>query len=189
MAVSEVDALQVNLGEMLLERLRTFGGCWLACELWRQLRLDEFWQAKLPAEREDVPWEKVLRLLVVNRLLKRGSEFPVPRLWFDQTAMAELVATDFAVAEKDRLYRCLDRILEHKQELFQHLRELAGSPVISGPPITNTDSSTPTVGNSSRSGPERSRQISESLCRRLLQLLRPYSFRRGCELYPRSNRA
>src|SRR5947208_1128785 len=25
------------------------------------------------------------------------------------------------VAEKDRLYRCLDRILEHKQDLFVHL--------------------------------------------------------------------
>jgi transposase len=122
-AAGEVEALQVKLGEMQLERPRTFGGCWLACELWRQLRLDEFWQAKLPEGREEVPWEKVLRLLVVNRLLEPGSEFRVHRLWFDQTAMAELLATDFGVAEKDRLYRCLDRILEHKQELFQHLRE------------------------------------------------------------------
>jgi transposase len=70
-----------------------------------------------------VPWEKVLRLLVVNRLLDPGSEFRVHRLWFDQTAMAELLGTNFAVAEKDRLYRCLDRLLEHRQELFQHLRE------------------------------------------------------------------
>jgi len=77
----------------------------------------------LPEGREDVPWEKVLRLLVVNRLLDPGSEFRVHRQWFDQTAMAELLGTDFAVAEKDRLYRCLDRLLEHKQELFQHLRQ------------------------------------------------------------------
>src|SRR5260370_9435452 len=33
-----------------------------------------------------------------------------------------LLGVDFAVAEKDRLYRCLDRILEHKQELIQHLQ-------------------------------------------------------------------
>jgi hypothetical protein len=121
--VDEGDALQVKLGEMQLERPRAFGGCWLGCELWRQLRLDEFWQTKLPEGREDVPWEKVLRLLVVNRLLEPGSEFRVHRQWFDQTAMADLLGTDFAVAEKDRLYRCLDRLLEHKQELFQHLRE------------------------------------------------------------------
>jgi transposase len=122
-AADTADALQVKLGEMQLQRPRAFGGCWLGCELWRQLKLDEFWQAQLPAGREEVPWEKVLRLLVVNRLLDPGSEFRVHRQWFDQTAMAELLGTDFAVAEKDRLYRCLDRLLEHKEELFQHLRQ------------------------------------------------------------------
>lgn len=119
----DVDALQIKLGAMQLERPRAFGGCWLGCELWRQLQLDDFWQSKLPAGREAVPWEKVLQLLVVNRLLDPGSEFRVHRQWFDQTAMGELLGSDFAVAEKDRLYRCLDRLLEHKQELFQHLRQ------------------------------------------------------------------
>ncbi|MGH9564874.1 MAG: IS1634 family transposase, partial [Candidatus Angelobacter sp.] len=119
----QVDALQVGLSEMQLERPRAFGGCWLGCELWRQLKLDEFWRERLPEGREAVPWEKVLRLLVVNRLLDPGSEFRVHRQWFDGTAMAELLGTDFQVAEKDRLYRCLDRLLEHKQELFGYLRQ------------------------------------------------------------------
>jgi transposase len=122
-AAGDIDALQVKLGAMQLERPRAFGSCWLGCELWRQLKLDEFWQAKLPPGREVVPWEKVLRLLVVNRLLAPGSELQVHRQWFDQTAMADLLGVDFAVAEKDRLYRCLDRLLAHKQELFQHLRQ------------------------------------------------------------------
>src|SRR5207344_1221275 len=71
----------------------------------------------------EVSWAKVLQLLVVNRLIDPGSEFRVHRQWFDQSAMAELMQTDFAVAEKDRLYRCLDRLLEHKAALFQHLQE------------------------------------------------------------------
>ena len=37
--------------------------------------------------------------------------------------MDVLLGVDFAVAEKDRLYRCLDRILEHRQELFRHLQQ------------------------------------------------------------------
>lgn len=119
----DVDALRIKLGAMQLERPRAFGGCWLGCELWRQLQLDRFWQAQWPAGREAVPWDKVLQLLVVNRLLDPGSEFRVHRQWFDQTAMAELLGTDFTVAEKDRLYRCLDRLLEHKQALFEHLRQ------------------------------------------------------------------
>jgi transposase len=119
------DSIQVKLSEMQLRRSRAFGNCWLGCELWRQLRLEEFWEEKLAekVQRETVPWAKVLQLLVVNRLIDPGSEFRVHRQWFDQSAMAELLQTDFAVAEKDRLYRCLDRLLEHKAGLFQHLRE------------------------------------------------------------------
>jgi transposase len=118
-----VDSIQVKLSGLELRRPRVFGSCWLACELWRQLSLDEFWRERLRELREAVSWEKVLRLLVVNRLLDPGSEFRVHRQWFDQSAMDELLETDFAVAEKDRLYRCLDRVLEHKQELFVFLQQ------------------------------------------------------------------
>jgi len=118
-----VDSLQVKLSGLELRRPRLFGSCWLACELWRQLGLDEFWDSRLAGSREDVPWEKVLQLLVVNRLLDPGSEFRVHRQWYLTTAMDALLGTDFAVAEKNRLYRCLDRVLDHKQELFVWLRQ------------------------------------------------------------------
>lgn len=118
-----LDSLQVNLAGLELRRPRAFGNRWLANELWRQLGLTEFWQERLPAGREDVGWEKVLRLLVVNRLLEPGSEFRVHRHWFVESAMDELLEADFAVAGKDRLYRCLDRIVEHKRELFVHLKQ------------------------------------------------------------------
>ena len=122
---SSVDRLRVRLSEMELRRARAFGDCWLGCELWRQLGLEEFWHERLgeKVRRETVDWEKVLRLLVINRLIDPGSEFRVHRQWFDGSAMGELLGEDFAVAEKDRLYRCLDRILEHKQELFAHLQQ------------------------------------------------------------------
>ncbi len=118
-----VDSLQVKLSGLELRRPRAFGNCWMACELWRELGLEGFWQQRLPAGREEVSWEKVLRLLVVNRLLEPGSEFRVHRHWFLDSAMDELLDVDFAVAEKDRLYRCLDRLLEHKQDLFVWLRQ------------------------------------------------------------------
>src|SRR5438445_1111822 len=118
-----LDSVQVRLSGLELRRRRVFGNCWLACELWQQVGLDEFWQQRLPEAREAVSWEKVLRLLVVNRLLDPGSEFRVHRQWFVDSAMDELLETDFAVADKDRLYRCLDRILAHKQELFVWLKQ------------------------------------------------------------------
>ena len=118
-----LDSVQVRLSGLELRRPRIFGNCWLGCELWHQLGLDEFWQQRLPEAREAVSWEKVLRLLVVNRLLDPGSEFHLHRQWFVDSAMDELLETDFAVAEKDRLYRCLDRVLKHKQDLFVWLKQ------------------------------------------------------------------
>ena len=113
-----INGIQVRLSELELRNPRVFGNCWLASELWEQLGLDEFWQERLPQGREAIGWDKVLRLLVVNRLIEPGSEFRLHRHWFLSSAMDELLNTDFLVAEKDRLYRCLDRVLEHKRDLF-----------------------------------------------------------------------
>ena len=118
-----LDGVQVKLKEMELRRPRAFGSYWLGCELWQQLGLSEFWEARLGSGREEVPWAKVLELLVVSRLVAPGSEFRLHRQGFDQSAMGDLLETGFAVAEKDRLYRCLDRIVEHKTALFAHLRQ------------------------------------------------------------------
>jgi len=118
-----LDGVQVKLKEMELRRPRAFGNYWLGCELWRQLGLGAFWEGRLGGGREEVPWAKVLELLVVSRLVAPGSEFRLHRQGFDQSAMGELLGTGFAVTEKDRLYRCLDRIVEHQAALFDHLRQ------------------------------------------------------------------
>jgi transposase len=119
----EVDAIEVKLSQMELRRPRAFGNCWLGCEVWRLLELDRFWSEKLPEGREGVAWHKVIELLTVQRLVAPGSEWRLHRQWFDESAMDELLAEDFAVASKDRLYRCLDRLLPHKRELFRHLKQ------------------------------------------------------------------
>jgi len=118
-----LDSVQVKLSGLELRRPRTYGNCWLACELWHELGLDQFWRERLGAGREAVSWEKVLELLVVNRLIEPGSEFRLHRQWFEGSAMDELLQADFMVAEKDRVYRCLDRLLEHKQDLFIWLKQ------------------------------------------------------------------
>ena len=119
----EVNALSVVLSDLRLRRPRSFGDCWLGCRLWEELGLSDFWDARLESQRGEVPWRKVLQLLVVNRLCEPGSELAVHARWFDRSAMDELLGTDFAVACKDRLYRCLDRILPHKDDLCRHLTE------------------------------------------------------------------
>jgi hypothetical protein len=117
----QANALSLVLTEMRLVRPRSFGDCWLGCLLWQELGLDRFWREKLGADRGGVPWDKVIQLLAINRLCEPGSEFALHRSWFLRSAMDELLGWDFAVAEKDRLYRCLDRILPHKDELCRFL--------------------------------------------------------------------
>lgn len=114
--------LQVKLSEMTLERPRGFGDCWLACRLWDELHLDEFWRERLPAGKAEVPWCKVLELLAVRQLVEPGSKWHLHRRWFLNSAMDELLDEDFAVAAKNRLYECLDIIDTHRTALFTHLQ-------------------------------------------------------------------
>jgi DDE family transposase len=118
-----LDAISVRLDQMQLRRPRSFGDCWLGCWLWDTLQLSSFWDKQLFDERGEVPWAKVLQLLVVNRLIDPGSELSVHRHWFLHSAMDELLEVNFAAAGKDRLYRCLDRILEHKDSFCQFIAE------------------------------------------------------------------
>jgi len=115
--------VQVRLEAMELCRPRQFGACWLACHLYEQLALDQFWKDRLPDSREGTCWRHVLQTLVCYRLIDPGSEWRLHRLWFDRSAMGELLGEDFALVEKNALYRCLDKVLEHKPALFSHLTE------------------------------------------------------------------
>jgi transposase len=122
----DVDAIGVRLSELRVERPRQWGACWLAVGLWQQLELDSFWRPRLRPSREGTPWLKVLKTLVAYRLIDPGSEWKLHRQWFDASAMADLLDSDFALAEKNTLYRCLDRLVEHKDELFKFLKRRWG---------------------------------------------------------------
>ena len=116
-----MNAISIDLAGMKVRQARRFGDCWLGLMLWRELGLDGFWGEKLGRERGSVEWSKVLTVLVINRLCEPASEFAVHRRWFLASAMDELLGVDFAAADKDRLYRCLDRLVAHKDELFKFL--------------------------------------------------------------------
>ncbi|MGL6111687.1 MAG: IS1634 family transposase [Rubrivivax sp.] len=126
MPADDVDAIGVRLSELSLRHPRQWGACWLALDLWQQLELDSFWRSRLRPSREGTPWLKVLKTLVAYRLIDPGSEWKLHRQWFDASAMADLLHSDFALAEKNTLYRCLDKLVEHKDELFKFLKRRWG---------------------------------------------------------------
>ena len=115
--------VQIRLNQMTLRHPRQWGGCWLAMELWNQLGLDAFWKAHLPDSRKGTDWLAVLKTLVAYRLLDPGSEWRLHRDWFKSSAMGDLLGEDDSIAAKDTLYRCLDKLCEHKPDLFSFLKE------------------------------------------------------------------
>ena len=115
------DVVRLRLNEMRLCRPRQWGACWLAGVLWRELQLDRFWAERLPASRKGTRWADVLQVLATYRLIDPGSEWRLHRQWFLDSAMADLLGSDFGLAEAHKLYACHDKLLAHKQALFSHL--------------------------------------------------------------------
>ena len=119
--LADASIVRLRLSQLRLERPRQWGGCWLALKLWQELELDRFWGERLAASRKGTRWDQVLFVLVVYRLIAPGSEWRLHRQWFAQSALADLLGVDAALADIHALYRCHDRLVAHKQAVFDHL--------------------------------------------------------------------
>jgi hypothetical protein len=56
-------------------------------------------------------------------LIDPGSEWRLHRQWYERSAMGDLLGEDFDLVQKDNLYRCLDKLLAHKTDLFSFLQQ------------------------------------------------------------------
>lgn len=118
----EHESVRVKLSELELKRPRQWGACYLALVLWEQLELDDFWSGRLLPSRQGTRWLNLFKTLVCYQLIDPGSEWRLHRQWFERSAMGDLLGEDFALVQKDKLYRCLDRLLAHKRDFFSYLR-------------------------------------------------------------------
>ncbi|HLQ43812.1 MAG TPA: IS1634 family transposase [Planctomycetaceae bacterium] len=118
--------VKVDASAVRVENTRQFGGPWLACELIRRLRLDEFLRRVMPRGQEQVPWALTSLVLVIARLCEPSSELHIAEQWSAKTALPELLGVPAARVDDNRLYRALDQLLPHKAELEKHLKERLG---------------------------------------------------------------
>jgi len=123
----DASIVRLRLSQLQLRRPRQWGACWLALSLWEELQLDRFWSERLPASRKGTRWGRELSVLVAYRLLAPGpraatrGERRLHREGFEGAALADLMSGDFGLAEIHKLYRRHDRLLAHKEALFDHL--------------------------------------------------------------------
>ena len=114
------EVVKINVSEVSLHEPRQWGACWLALSLWDLLDLDRFWGPRLLPSRQGTRWLDVLKILACYRLIDPGSEWRLHRHWYEHSALRDLLGSDRAIAD-DTLYRCLDKLLAHKQAFFSFL--------------------------------------------------------------------
>src|SRR5215471_21191806 len=85
------DVAQVLLQKVRLERTRQFGPCYLGWELFKRLKLDEFFGATIDIDGADVAWSRVAAILGINRLCAPGSELAIEQRWYPSTALGDIL--------------------------------------------------------------------------------------------------
>jgi len=116
----------VNLRGVSVERLRHFGDVYLGLLLWNRLGFAEFCKQQMPSGREEIPWSIMAAVLVLARFCAPSSELQIAESWYDQTALDDLLGVRSDKISEDRLYRALDALLPHKDELCRHLQQRYG---------------------------------------------------------------
>ena len=118
--------VEVNSSAVRVENCVQFGGPWLALEIVRRLQLDQFLKTVMTSGRERVAWWRSALILVVARLCEPSSELYVAEQWYSKTALPVLLGVPADSVDDNRLYRTLDELLPHKEQLEVHLKERMG---------------------------------------------------------------
>lgn len=118
---------EIDVHGVRTENSRTFGAVWLGLELLKRLGLLEFFREKLPTGKEEISWAEMATILVLARLVHPSSELYIAEHLYAQTALPELLGIPVKKVNEDRLYRALDKLLPHKEELEKFLKERLGS--------------------------------------------------------------
>ena len=118
--------VEVDLQGIAVERKRAFGGPWLGLQLCRQVGLADFLEQNLPAGREQIPWAVMAQILILVRLCEPSSELQIAEHFYEASALSDLLGVPARKVNEDRLYRSLDRLLPHKEDLERHLKNRLG---------------------------------------------------------------
>lgn len=118
--------VEIDIARVRVEKVRVFGGSWLALQLIDKLGLRTFLNEVIPAGREEIGWDVISLVLVILRLLEPSSELRIAEHLFERTALDALLGIDAAKINDDRLYRALDKLLPHKDALQSHLKNRLG---------------------------------------------------------------
>jgi transposase len=113
----------VDVRNVRLRELRSFGPEFVGWALWRLLGLDEVLSAAMPAGEEAVAWATTAAILCIARLVHPSSELYIERHFYPRSGLWDILGVAVEQVNTDRLYRGLDLLLKQKKTIEQHLRQ------------------------------------------------------------------
>jgi transposase len=122
----EPEWVEVDSKRVRVERVRDFGGYWLGLQLLDKLGLVALLERLLPVGREDIPWPMMVLTLVLTRLCEPSSELAIAEHTYERSVLGDLLGVPAEKVNDDRLYRALDKLLPHKEEMERHLKVRLG---------------------------------------------------------------
>jgi hypothetical protein len=122
----EPEWVEADLKRIAIERKRAFGGPWIGLELCRQVGLVDFLEQMLPTGREEIPWPAMAQILILGRFCDPTSELQIAERFYEASALIDLLGAPASKVNVDRLYRSLDQLLPHKEEMERHLKNGLG---------------------------------------------------------------
>jgi transposase len=114
---------EVDLRGLRVERVRDFGQSYLALALWRRLGLHTLLGELIAPGAEQVPWDLTACILTLARFCGQKSELEVAERWYADSALEDLLGVPVSQINDARLYRGLDVLHAHKDQLCAHLQE------------------------------------------------------------------
>jgi transposase len=119
-SASDADVVSIRLSETSWREPVAFGDVYTALVLWKRLGLAELLGERMHDSVAKVSWPMVAALIAVNRLVEPMPEWPMVR-WWQRTALPQLLGIPLGAINDDRLYRCLDLVLPHKQAIEERI--------------------------------------------------------------------
>jgi len=114
---------QVDIRGLRVERVRDFGKVYLALSLWRRLGLHTVLQELLGPSKASIAWDLVACILTIARFCGCRSELEVAERWYTDSCLEDLLGVPWQRINESRLYRGLDALHQHKDELCEHLMD------------------------------------------------------------------
>jgi hypothetical protein len=118
--------IEVDVRGVHTERPRRFGDVWLAVELMKMLGLDRFFREVLVGRSSKIAWAEVVSILVAARFCEPRSELHLAEHFYSESALADLFGIPAFAIYDNRLYRALDKLLDHKDRLQVYLKDRLG---------------------------------------------------------------